>query len=257
MPFRLTSFRLTIERLRTLVLVTAGLLIVALICSLAVKRWKSRLNITEIPKRLGVDIQQEANGVTYTQARGGHTLFKIHAGKVVQLKAGGKALLHDVLIELYGEDGSRVDRITGGEFEYDQKAGVATAAGPVEITIMKPGMAPAVAPKATADAAGKGTAWSSAAQTVAAGQIEVKTSGLTFNQKTGTAVTEKPVEFSLAQGHGSAVGALFDSDNGHVVLDHDVEMTVRRVRTGSSGAASGGDDVKIRAHHAEFERGSF
>ena len=241
---------MSIERLRTLVLVAGGLLLVALIASLAVSRWKSRLNLSEIPKKLGVDIQQEANGVTYTQARGGHTLFKIHASKVVQLKEGGKALLHDVKIELYGEDGSRVDKISGGEFEYDQKAGVATAAGPVEITVMKPGTAPAVAPKATADAGGKGTGsgtvLGNAAQAAAAGQIEIKTSGLTFDQKTGTATTEQPVQFALAQGNGSAVGAVFNSDTGHVVLDHDVSMTVQR----------GKDDVKIHAHHAEFERGS-
>ncbi len=252
MAFRFTPFRLSIERLRMLVLVAAGLLVVALAGSLALLRWKSRLILNEIPKRLGVDIQQEANGVTYTQSRGGHTLFKIHAGKVTQLKEGSKegskALLHDVQIELYGEDGSRVDKISGGEFEYDQKAGVATAAGPVEITIMRPGVAPAVAPKAAADLAnaGKGTALGNAAQTAAAGQIEVKTSGLTFNQKTGTATTEKPVQFALAQGNGSAVGALFNSTDGQVVLDHDVEMTVKR----------GKDDVKIRAHHAEFERGA-
>jgi lipopolysaccharide export system protein LptA len=251
-------FRLTIERLRTLVLVTAGLLIAALVASLAVSKWKSRLNLTEIPKRLGAEIQQEANGVTYTQARGGHTLFKIHAGKVVQLKEGGKALLHDVQIELYGEDGSRVDRIAGGEFEYDQKAGVATAAGPVEITIMRPGTAPAVAPRASADQAAKGTGpgtvLGGAAQTVAAGQIEVKTSGLTFNQKTGTATTEQRVEFALAQGEGSATGAQFDSDHGQLVLDHDVEMTVRRATGSRSGPKV--EDVKIRARHAEFERGS-
>jgi lipopolysaccharide export system protein LptA len=248
---RLTPFRLSIERLRTLVLVAGGLLLVALIASLAVSRWKSRLNLSEIPKTLGVDIQQEANGVTYTQARGGHTLFKIHASKVVQLKEGGKALLHDVKIELYGEDGSRVDKISGGEFEYDQKAGVATATGPVEITIMKPGTAPAVAPKATAASAGNGTALGNAAQTAAAGQIKVKTSGLTFDQKTGTATTEQPVQFELAQGNGSAIGAVFNSNTGHVVLDHDVLMTVQRGKTGTAG-----DDVKIRAHHAEFERGS-
>jgi lipopolysaccharide export system protein LptA len=102
----------------------------------------------DLPKRLGIDIQQEANGFTYTQAHGAHSLFKIHASKVVQLKKGN-ALLHDVKIELYGEDGSRVDRIEGSEFEYDQKSGTAKAAGPVEITLMRPGVAPAIAPKAT------------------------------------------------------------------------------------------------------------
>ncbi len=134
--------RLTIERMRTLVLAAGALLVVALIAFLAVARWKTHFILREIPKRLGANIQQEANGVTYTQSHGGHTLFKIHASKVVQLKQGGRALLHDVQIELYGEDGARVDRISGDEFEYDQKNGTAKAAGPVEITLMRPGEAP-------------------------------------------------------------------------------------------------------------------
>src|SRR6266702_4783354 len=134
--------------MRALVLVGGGLLILALVAFLAVARWKARTFIKELQHRLGAKIQQEANGVTYTQAYGGHTLFKIHASKVVQLKQGGRAILHDVQIELYGEDGNRVDRIAGDEFEYDQKNGVAKAAGPVEITLMRPGEAPAVARKA-------------------------------------------------------------------------------------------------------------
>src|ERR1035437_8843941 len=134
--------------MRTLVLAGGAVLVVALIALLVAGHWTRRFVLLEIPKRLGVDIQQESNGVRDTQGRGGHTLFKIHASKVVQLKQGGRALLHDVPIELYGEDGSRVDRIMGDEFEYDQKHGTATAAGPVDITLMRPNVAPAVAPKA-------------------------------------------------------------------------------------------------------------
>ncbi|HEY1984939.1 MAG TPA: hypothetical protein VGG85_05995 [Terracidiphilus sp.] len=239
----------TIERLRTLVLVLGALLVVALVAFLAIGRWRSHFNLREIPKRLGVDIQQEANGVTYTQARGGHTLFKIHASKVVQLKQGGRALLHDVQIELYGEDGSRVDRIAGDEFEYDQKQGTATAAGPVEITLMRPGIAPVVAPRATpAHAAGdkdKGGALANAAHTASEGEMHVKTSGLTFDQKSGIATTAQRVEFEITQGTGSSVGANFDSDKGQLVLDHAVQLDIKR----------GTESVRVHAQHAEFERG--
>src|SRR5271166_4231412 len=120
--------RLTIERMRTLVLAAGILLVGSLVVFLAVGKWRNPFNRRDIPKRLGVEIQQEANGVTYTQSRAGHTLFKLHASKVVELK-DNHALLHDVKIELYGADGSRVDRIEGSEFEYDQPAGLAKAAG--------------------------------------------------------------------------------------------------------------------------------
>ncbi len=236
--------RLTIERLRTLVLAGGALLVLALAGFLVVSRWKSRLILREIPRRLGANIQQEANGVTYTQAHGGHTLFKIHASKVVQLKQGGRAILHDVQIELYGEDGARVDRIAGDEFEYDQKEGIAKAAGPVEITLTRPAEAPAVAPRATPGRPGKSTPLTSAAQKASTGEIHVKTSGLTFDQKSGVATTAERVEFAITQGNGSSVGATFDSEQGRLVLDHAVQLDVNR----------GPERVVLHAQHAEFER---
>jgi lipopolysaccharide export system protein LptA len=236
--------RLTIERMRAMVLVGAGLLIAAVVVFLGMARWKARSFIKEIPQRLGANIQQEANGVTYTQAHGGHTLFKIHASKVVQLKEGGRAILHDVQIELYGEDGSRVDRIAGQEFEYDQKNGIAKAGGPVEITLMRPGEAPAVAPKAIPERGSKSSPLANAAKAASKSEIHVKTSGLIFDQKSGMAFTDERVEFAVAQGTGSSVGAVFDSGNGQLVLDHAVELDVQR----------GPEKVLLRARHAEFER---
>ncbi|HEY1160317.1 MAG TPA: hypothetical protein VGE83_06785, partial [Terracidiphilus sp.] len=140
--------RFTIERLRTLVLAAGVLLVGALVAFLAVSRLKNPLNLKELPKRLGVDITADASGYTFDHAFGAHSRYKIHASKVVQYKQG-RAVLHDVKIELYDEDGSRVDRIEGNEFEYDQKNKMATATGPVEITLMRPGVAPAIAPRAT------------------------------------------------------------------------------------------------------------
>ena len=90
--------RLTIEKMRMLVLGAGVLLLLALVVFLAVGKGKNPFNRRDLPKRLGIEIQQEANGVTYTQAHGGRTLFKIHASKVVQLKQGN-AMLHDVKIE--------------------------------------------------------------------------------------------------------------------------------------------------------------
>ncbi len=241
--------RLTIERMRTLVLVAGGLLLLALGLFLTVGRWKNPFNRHDLPHVLGVEVQQEANGVTYTQAHGGHTLFKIHASKVVQLKQGN-ALLHDVRIELYGADGSRVDRIEGAEFEYDQKAGTAKAAGLVEITLMRPGEAPAIAPKAAAGQVvgekHKGAPVANLAETAARGEIAVKTSGLTFDQKSGVATTSQRVDFSMVQGAGSAMGATFDSEQGLLVLERAVELSAER----------GGERIQIHAQHAEFERAS-
>lgn len=232
---------LTIERLRSLVVAAAVLLLAATIALLAVGKWRRPLNRRDMPSKLGLEIEQESNGVTFSHALGGHSQFKIHAAKVVQLRQG-TALLSDVKIELYGQDGRQVDRIEGASFEYDEKKCTATAAGPVEITLMRPGEAPAIAPKAAPGS--KNTPLNAAARAAAAGQAHVKTSGLSFNWTTGLATTDKRVDFTTTQGTGSSLGAIYDAKAGRLVLTQQVEVHTTRA----------GEPVELRAAHAEFDR---
>jgi len=213
------------------VLVAGGLLVVALGISLALGRWKNPFKKIDVPKRLGIEIQQESNGVTYRHTFGSHAVFQIHASKVVQLR-NNHAMLHDVKIELYEPDGGRVDRIEGAEFEYDQAEQVAKAAGPVEITIMRP--AAAAKPGSTQPIAA-----------ASGGEIHIKTSGVEFDQKTGIAATSERVDFAVTQGAGSAVGARYESADGRLILDHQVTLNMRR----------NGQTVELHAQHGEFERG--
>jgi lipopolysaccharide export system protein LptA len=243
--------RFTIERLRTLVLVGGGVLVVAIAVSLALGHFKRRLLLRDLPKRLGIDIQQQANGIDYTKTRNGKTLFKLHAARLEQLKADGKTLLHDVHIDLYGEDGTRADTISGSEFEYDPPTGIAHAAGAVEITLMRPGVKPAVAqlkPGTPKPAMPKpGTAADGIPDTITDNEIHVKTSGLTFDQKSGLATTGQRVDFALRQGSGNSIGASYNSTKGELILDHAVELHAER-------GTAGGDPVTVHATHAEFHR---
>ncbi len=242
--------RFTIERLRTLVLVAGVLLVIALVVFLGKAKFRYRFNRKDIPHSLGIGVQEESNGLVWTHAAGGHVLYKLRASKQVQLKKDGKVLvqLHDVSIELYAEDGSRVDRIEGGEFEYNPSSGIAKAIGSVEITLMKPKVAPAIAPKAKAgQALGSKQmpgSLASAAQNAASGEIHVKTSGLIFDRNSGQASTTEKVEFSLTEGDGSAIGAKYDSHVGLLVLDSNVELNLRRED----------EPVKLLAQHAVFDR---
>jgi len=226
----------------------AGVLLVAALCVfLGMAKFRNHFFARELPKRLGIDIRQEANGVTYSHSLGAHAQFKIHASKAEQLK-NGLILLHEVQIELFGQDGERLDRIEGNEFEYNEKDGTATAAGPVEITLLRPMAAPAIAPGATADKAINSKAiakpLANAAQQAASGEIHVKTSGITSNWHTGVTSTDRRVDFTLNQGAGSSNGASFDSQRGILILSRDVDLTATRA----------GDTVHIRAQHAEFSR---
>ena len=129
--------RFTIERIRTLVLVAGALLLVALGAFLVRAKWKNLLSRRDLPSRLAKGITEESNGYSYSHNLGAHSKFKIHASKAIQLK-NDHIELHDVVIEIYGEDGAQTDKIAGDEFEYDQKSGIASAQGPVEMFLTRP-----------------------------------------------------------------------------------------------------------------------
>jgi lipopolysaccharide export system protein LptA len=216
-----------------MVLVAAVLLLAALGVFLVRARWKNLLSRRDLPQRLGVNITEESNGYSYSHNLGAHSKFKIHASKAVQLK-NDHVDLHDVEIEIYGADNAQADTIKGGEFEYDQKSGIASAQGPVEMTLSRP-----PAPRGAGKKAG-----SSPTAASEAGQVQVKTSGVSFDRNTGVVTTMQRVNFSMTQGYGSAVGATYDSQRGYLTLAQAVELTTYR----------GEDEVRIHAQHAEFDR---
>jgi lipopolysaccharide export system protein LptA len=219
-----------------MVLAAAVVLLAALGIFLFTAKRKSRLNGRDLPHRLAQNIEQEANGFSFTHAFGAHSQYKIHASKEVQLR-DNRVLLHNVQIELYGQDGSSVDEIAGDAFEYDKQSGLAIAVGPVEMVLTQPA--------GTVKPSEKGAA----ANTKPASepkQIHVKTSGVTFDQDTGMVTTMQRVDFDMRQGSGSSMGATYDSQSGYLTLDHAVELTTTR----------GTSTVKIHAQHAEFDRGA-
>jgi lipopolysaccharide export system protein LptA len=231
------------------VVLAAGILLVAALGVFLVRgKWRNPLNLKDLPHKLGVDIQSDASGYTLEHALGAHSRYRIHASKAVQYKQG-RAVLHDVKIEMFSDDGKSVDRIEGAEFDYNENTKTATAAGPVEITLVKPASNPALSnpQKGSNDKTAAKSMLPSlppAAATAANGDIHVKTSGLMFNEQTGVATTDQEVDFSTIQGSGHSTGATYDSQKGLLVLDRSVELTTER----------GGQAVSVHAAHAEFTR---
>ncbi|HEX4285234.1 MAG TPA: LptA/OstA family protein [Terracidiphilus sp.] len=236
--------RFTIERIRTAILVAGVLLVMALGVFLAVGRWKSPFNRRDLPKKLGIGIQQEANGFTHAEFHAGHALFKITASKVEQLK-DSRYRLHSVRIEMYGPNNAGADRIEGSEFEYDQKQGIATASGPVEITLDRP--SPAQQRGRTLPDGRDAASKIQSADSPDLRQIHVKTVGLTFNQNTGVASAANHVEFDVPEASGSAMSASYDSQRGELVLSGAVQLTAQR----------GTDPVAINAQRADFARDAY
>src|SRR5277367_6836134 len=225
--------RITIKRLRWLIVGLTCLLLAVLGGFLVYARYRIRHFGRDLPGKLGINIQQTANGYTFSQSEKGHTNFTVHASKLVQFKGNGHAELHDVTITIYGPPGTnREDHVYGSDFDYDQNNGTATAQGGVQIDLQ--------APLKT------DTPQASEGEQAEKSTIHVKASGLIFSQKTGVATTDQPVEFQLPKAAGKSVGASFNSKQGVLVLDKQVELTT----------SSNGEPATVHASHAQLLRDS-
>ncbi len=215
----------SVERLRVWLLAGAGLLVIVISGFLGYAHYRAHRFLTNLPKKLGVDIRRETNGYTYSQSVQGRTVYTIHAAKAVE-RSDGKITLHDVGIVLYGRNyghnQDRADRIYGHEFEYDQAAEVIRAVGEVHLDLQAPEAADAS--KKMEYASGKDLQGSGSQEKKDERLIHVTTSGLVFLRKLGVAATDNEIEFESGGLTGHAVGADYNSDTGVVVLHSAVRV---------------------------------
>ncbi len=170
--------RLSVERLRWGPWLAGAVLLVGVVVVLlgygryrAVQAWK------QIVKRSGATITHETDGVTWSQALGGKQIFTLHGKRVIP-HGEGRYTLEDGMLVLYGPNGQPADRISGAQFEYDEKQGVAHAAGVVDMDIEPP-----------AALTGKNGNAGGGKLAAAPQAIHVRTSGLTYVKKLGVAAT--------------------------------------------------------------------
>jgi len=166
--------------------------------------------VERAPGTLSVEVQQSTQGFTLSKSEAGRTIFTVRASSAVQYKEGGRALLHDVNILVYGHRSDRFDQISGDNFEYDPNSGDITAHGEVTIDLEGNAQGP-LRPDQAAPVELKNP-------------IHLTTSGLTFNQKTGAAATREKIEFRVPQASGSAVGASYDARANTLTLASQVEL---------------------------------
>ncbi len=222
---------ISIDSLRRWLLVGVACVAAIIVAYLAVgriQRWRSPgEHILPLPN----GILQQTNGFTYSKSNQGRTLFTIHAARAEQLQESGQAELYDVRITLYGRVAGHEDRISGSQFHYDQKTGVATAKGEVHLDLQTPTGQPESEVSAEP---GKGADH---------GIIHIKTQGLVFMQSLGIAATDQRLEFAVDGILGHAVGAEYDSDRGLLTLQSSIDAALQMH----------GQPVNLTATHAVLD----
>jgi lipopolysaccharide export system protein LptA len=216
---------LPVSRLRQWFALGAILMVATVAGMYFYARWRVRTVAHDIPAKIGLDIQQTAEGFSVSKSEQGRTLFTVSASKAVQFKGGGHAELHDVKIVVYGKDSSRFDRITGDDFEYDPASGNVSAKGRVLIDLEAnpEGMrhSDQTPPEQTSE------------------PIHLETNGLVFNKNTGDASATGKVVFETPQASGSAMGIEYVAKTSTMNLLSAVEVAVSQPQAARLSADHG------------------
>lgn len=215
------------KRLRRILAAAAALTVLIVAGFYLRSSFKNRGEVPKTQKKIPSGVLQSAAGFNLTKYDGPNKLFTIHAKSVEQYKEGGRAALHDVSIIVYGRNQERSDQIYGSDFAYDPVAKEVSAQGEVRIDLEanSPGAAVPGQPPAPETR----------------NLIHVKTSGLTFSEKTGFAQTKQAIEFRVPEASGSAMGATYDSHGGVLTL----KSAVKIMTTGPRKATITGQSATI------------
>jgi lipopolysaccharide export system protein LptA len=203
---------LPIYRLRRLLAATAILLTAIVAGMYFYARSKATNVLKTLPKELGYDIKETANGFQISHSDGKRTLFSVQASREKQFKLNGMAELHDVSIIVYGRDSSRYDHIYGDDFSYDMRTGDITAKGEVQIDLV-------------ANPSGL-TSPDQTAPNELKNPIHLKTNDLVFNKDSGDAWTDARVDFRTAQATGWAVGVKYAGKSNMLTLASQIHITL-------------------------------
>ena len=235
---------LDVPRLRRWFAAAAVLLVLVVGGWYAAGRWVERRVARELPKQLGVEIQQSTEGFTLSRSEGGRTLFTVKASRAIRLTSGGRAELKDVSVVVYGRRSNRFDQIYGSDFEYDPSTGNIAAKGEVHIDL-------------ESDVEGAERA-DLAPPAELKNPIHLKTSGLVFNHKTGRAETRERLEFRVPWASGTAAGISYDSATNVLRLGSHIEIRPGRKQaliTASNGTITKEprqvELVRVRAEEGE------
>src|SRR5208282_4013158 len=216
---------LPVSRLRQWFALGAILMIATVAGMYFYARWRVRKAVHEVPAKIGLEIQQTAEGFSVSKSVEGRTQFTVSASKAVQFKGGGRAELHDVKIVVYGKDSSRFDRITGDDFEYDPASGNVSAKGTVLIDL-------------EANPEGVRRSDQTPPEQIK-DPIHLETNGLVFNKNTGNASATGKVIFQTPQASGSAVGIDYVAKTGTMNLLSAVVVAVSRPQAANLNADHG------------------
>ena len=155
------------------------------------------------PAKIEEGVQNTAADWEWSRSDQGRLVVRIRAHALRQVADSGKIELEGVRLELYQREKALYDLVLSPKADFNQSEGKLFSNGEVEITLNVPtGQEPT--PKLT---------W-------------IKTSGVTFESKTGKASTDRPAKFRFEKGDGTCTGADYDPTTKELHMWKDVSVNM-------------------------------
>ncbi|MGH9861764.1 MAG: LPS export ABC transporter periplasmic protein LptC, partial [Candidatus Acidiferrales bacterium] len=195
------------------------------------RQWQARQSQKDAPPVVPQTVQRQSEEFSFSKVEGERTLFTVRASQLTELREGGKSLLEDVWITIYGRSGLRFDNIHASKCDYLPAQGAIGCAGDVQIDL-----------ESAAEAKER------------PGQraIRIRTSNISFDRETGRARTDQPVEFQFEFGHGRGTGMSYNTEEAVVRLERDVRTTL----TSAAGGRPMREPLALSAAAMEYRRDS-
>jgi lipopolysaccharide export system protein LptA len=197
------------------------------------RAWVAREERKKAPPPAPPSVERQSSELTFSKVEKDRTIFTVRASKSTELKGNSENILEDVLITIFGKEGSRHDTIHTRSCEYRKDSGRIECAGEVEIRLAS--AQDAALPDADARA------------------VRIETRAVAFDRETGVAQTKERVNFAFPDGSGEATGVDYRTETGVLRMERDVEMRLR-LRPAEYPQPGASDEVQLTGARLEFRR---
>ena len=218
----------------------AVLLVIVVACVYGARDWQSRQARKKVPAAVPSSVEQRSAGFSFSKVVGNRTEFTVRAEHATEFVEGGRSLLEDVWITAYGGAGERFDNLHTRTCDYLTASESISCSGDVQIDLDR-------ASDQHAQPAG-------AQQANGSRLVQVATSHVSFDHKTGLATTDRPAEFRFSQGEGHGVGFRYEAQQGEIQLLSAVQLALHAAVSNEHASQSADQILNLSGSSMSFER---
>ena len=218
----------------------AVLLVIVVACVYGARDWQSRQAQKKVPTAVPSSVEQRSAGFSFSKVVGNRTEFTVRAEHATEFVEGGRSLLEDVWITAYGGAGERLDNLHTRTCDYLSASESISCAGDVHMDLDR--------------ASDQHPHGAGAQQANGSRLVQVATSHVSFDHKTGLATTDQPANFRFSQGEGHGVGFRYEAQQGEIQLLSAVQLALHGADSANHTSQAADQILNLSGSSMTFER---